>query len=105
MIPTPEAAAWRKQMLGLLQAQEVDGLPVPLLLSWDSIEAKVEVQVREADYRAWMEAIAAPTLEAKPYNGTTHLYASGKLRKCLMVKVLVIAVAHEVGELPEVGVR
>jgi hypothetical protein len=90
-------------MIGLLQVQEADNLPIPIGLSWNGCRGCLEVQVREADYRAWMEAIATPVLESKPYHGTTHLYASGELRRCRMVTVHVVAVTRQVGELPEVG--
>lgn len=100
---TKNAAAWVKQHAGLVQVISEDKLPLPIGLSWDPFNQEVTVQVTESAYRAWMEAVLSPVLEAVPHEGFTHLYASGLLARCQMVKVRVVAVCRTLGELPEVG--
>lgn len=103
--PTP--GLWAKQVLGLVHVVGLADLTPPISLSWDQTADLLEVQVKEPDYRAWMEQVHAPVLESKPQagKGTTHLFATGELSRCRMVQLRVVTVAHTVGELPEVGTR
>lgn len=100
----PDASAWGKSLIGLVHVVGNLGLPLPIGLSWDERRDVLHVQVSEQHYRAWMEALESPVMEAKPYEGSTHMFASGRMRHCQMVNVEVVAVARHV-ELPEVGAR
>lgn len=102
-----ELPPWIRSHLGVCHVIQTAQLPPPISLSWDQTSNLLEVQVTEAHYRAWMEQVASPVLESRPRRGegVTHLFATGELRRCTMVQVRVVAVAHTVGELPQVGTR
>lgn len=87
-------AMWLKAVMGLLQAAERDSLPAPIAVC--PREDRLHVQVEEPHFRAWSDAIESPVYEAKPHEDAIHMYVTGQLRKCQMVRVELVTVAHPI---------
>lgn len=74
-----ETSTYVKALSSVLMVMHSRGLPPPICLTYAGQQI-VEVQVREAHYRHWLEALIDPSMESEQHEGRTHLHATGPLR-------------------------